>query len=139
MAINLRTTEKHRDRGTLRTGWSVLVRMALAVALVAGVSAASASPAAAIGGRTGVVVPGTPTVFTLANGHIVEITSRVMLAGGPKGASRLAMNSYFAELTFVEYFACYCAEAWRYTLHTDFNWDGGYLYLVNDRDALNIS
>jgi hypothetical protein len=145
MAINLQTTEKHRDRNNvLRTGWSALVRVALAATLVAGVSGSSASPASAspvpVGGpRTGLVVPGVPVVFTLPNGHIVEMTSTVTGAGGVKGASRMAVNSYYAELTFVEYFACYCAEAWRYTLHTDFNWENGYLYLVNDRDILNIS
>lgn len=48
MAINLQTTEKHRDRSNvLRTSWSVLVRVALAATLVAGVSGSSASPASA--------------------------------------------------------------------------------------------
>ena len=145
IAINLQTTEKHRDRSNvLGSGWSAVLRVALAVTLVAGVSGASASPAsgsspAAPGARTGVVAPGRPATFTLPNGHIVEITATVTGSGSPKGASRMTVNSYYADLTFVEYFGCYCLEAWRYTLHTDFNWDGGYLYMVNDRDVLEIS
>lgn len=91
--------------------------------------------------RTGTVEAGQTVTFTLANGHHVEVTATHSTPGNaPKGAAMATtINSSWAEITYVEYFGCYCAEAWRYTLHTDYQWDGTYLYSVNDRDTLQIS
>jgi len=106
------------------------------------------SSLAAFSGRTaadtihsGTVQVGQTVSYTLANGHHVEVTATSSAAGNaPKGgAMATTINSSWAEITYVEYFGCYCVEAWRYTLHTDFQWDGTYLYSDSERDTLQIS
>lgn len=117
--------------------WPALLVLTFMVASVAAFGGRTAADTV----RSGAVLVGQPVSFTLANGHHVEITATSSAAGhAPKVAMMsTTINSSWAEITYVEYFACYCIEAWRYTLHTDFQWDGTYLYSDNERDTMQIS